>query len=117
RDDENLGTAQAWAKRALELDGTCDDARDLLENLKRKPAAEAAPAAAARPEDVRQPTIAATITGGPQVASIEGFKSPSKKANSALSKLKAMRGTSDGGGDLAPSAPAAPEAPISKGPE
>jgi tetratricopeptide (TPR) repeat protein len=62
RDDENFGLARSWSRRALELDATCDDARDLLENLKHVGAnASAQPG----PSPYQTgPTVKATITGG-----------------------------------------------------
>lgn len=138
RDDEDFGQARTWARRALELDASCDDARDLLENLRRaqspgfeQPGYQAASAAP------RQ-TAQATITGGAPRASIEGVTTKkrvgniadrlrnmklgpstpqttkketqalSRKANSAMSRLRALRsggssedgpGFADGGGD------------------
>ncbi|MEZ6188979.1 MAG: tetratricopeptide repeat protein [Planctomycetota bacterium] len=93
RDDENLGMARQWARRALELDGTCDDARDLLENLRAAPAASGFGATERGPAPAERPaTIAATITGGPKVASIEGMRTKTRKMGGALSKLRAMKG-------------------------
>ncbi|MCO5166925.1 MAG: tetratricopeptide repeat protein [Planctomycetes bacterium] len=110
RDDENVGTAQAWARRALELDGTCDDARDLLEALKRPPVA-AAPA----PEEQR-PVIHATITGGAPSMSIDSFKTKTRKIGGIAERLRNMAG---GGGPATPAPPAAPdgEQKVAKGPE
>ena len=90
RDDENFGQARTWARRALELDGTCDDARDLLENLR---TARQAGSTFAQPEAgaSQRPTIAATITGGPKVASIEGMRTKTRKMGGALNKLRALK--------------------------
>jgi tetratricopeptide (TPR) repeat protein len=104
RDDENLGLAQAWTKKALELDGTCDDARDLLEALRRPPPAAAPPLDpfAPREGEAPRPTIAATITGGAKSPSIEGWTTKSPKIRGIADKLSAMKI----GGPLPPSGPA-----------
>ena len=114
RDDENLGLAQGWARRALELDGTCDDARDLLETLKRPktPVAAQPPAPAEEAPRAAGPTIAATITGGGKVASIEGFQTKTRRIGGIADRLRTMKG----GGEPGSEAPA-PPASVSKGPE
>ncbi|MCA8924406.1 MAG: tetratricopeptide repeat protein [Planctomycetes bacterium] len=107
RDDENLGLARQWARKALELDGTCDDARDLLENLRTAPAA---PTYGSAERVGERPTIAATITGGPKVASIEGMRTKTRKMGGALHKLKALKS-----GGLPPPSPDTDK--VSPGPE
>ncbi|MGE0712947.1 MAG: tetratricopeptide repeat protein [Planctomycetota bacterium] len=154
RDDEDLGVCRQWARRALELDATCDDARDLLESLRRARVSSEFPEGQAA-EPLRE-TVQATITGGGGAPSIQGMTSKSKrvgniadrlrnmklgpeaprtsssetqklsrKANSAMSRLRALRG-GDGDGDSDESGPAAGvdgaasgggERAISKGPE
>ena len=148
RDDEDFGLARTWARQALELDATCDDARDLLENLRRAPAA-AAQQGGFHQGGARRQTVKATITGGAPKASIEGVttkkrvgniadrlrnmklgpsapttspketKKLSRKANSAMSKLRALRGggSSDAGPGLAAGAPEPATNTVSKGPE
>jgi tetratricopeptide (TPR) repeat protein len=103
RDDENLGLAQAWTKKALELDGTCDDARDLLEALRRPAPAAAPPLDPFAPREGEAPrqTIAATITGGAKTPSIEGWTTKSPKIRGIADKLSAMKI----GGPLPPSEP------------
>ncbi len=102
RDDENVGLAQAWARRALELDATCDDARDLLEALKRPPIT----AAAAASDEPRQ-TFQATITGGAPSMSIESFKAKTRRIGGIAERLKNVAGGGAG--------PAAPLPPLADG--
>ncbi|RMG09087.1 MAG: DUF4388 domain-containing protein, partial [Planctomycetota bacterium] len=152
RDDENFGLAKDWARRALDLDAACDDARDLLENLKQRAAG-----AASQPVTTvvhQGPAVQATIVGGsargPQIegkkhskrvgSTIDrlrsmklggGPKAPaptssegrvlSKKASSAMDKLRAMKrgGGAQGSSAAGPALSARPSAgqKISKGPE
>jgi len=125
RDDEDFGLARTRARRALELDPENDDARDLLENVRRALTQGAGAGAGTEPvwrggaagepaADSGRPKIAATITGGPQVASIEGLKTKTKKISGTLDKLRALKGGGpppgeDGGGSG--------EQRVSKGPE
>ncbi len=103
RDDEDLGRSRSWARRALELDATCDDARELLENLRRQAAAASAPAPA--PEQ-RGPTINATITGGGRSPGIEGFAAKTRRVGNIADRLRSMKGL---GGSPQDSSPQAPE--------
>ncbi|HBP17719.1 MAG TPA: hypothetical protein DEA08_07995 [Planctomycetes bacterium] len=144
RDDEDLGLCRSWARRALDLDATCDDARDLLESLRR---AREQPALV-QEEAPPAKTVQATITGGARAPQIQGRQTKSKrlgkvaerlrnmqfgpsapraepaetekvsrKASSAMSKLRALR---SGGGDASSGASPAlggGEQKVSKGPE
>ena len=126
RDDEDFGVARSWARRALELDGTCDDARDLLENLRRAAVGAASSSGwgsdtgmvggEPQPEYGRgtMPTIAS-----PKGPTIEGMKMKNKKLGGALEKLRALKGggAEAGAGVEEPSGEAAAPAAISKGPE
>ena len=96
RDDENFGMAKTWARRALELDATCDDARDVIENLKARVSAAPAPT-----HERRGPTIKATITGGSKTGpAIEGIRAPStKRVGNIADRLRNMK---LGGGPRAP---------------
>ena len=122
RDDEDFGVARAWARRALELDPACEDARDLLENLRRAVGFAPPPAQAdqsglePRAEELDRPLIVPTITGGPKVASIEGLKQKNKSLAGTLNKLRALKGggPAEGGGE---SEEQAAPGGISKGPE
>jgi tetratricopeptide (TPR) repeat protein len=150
RDDENFGLAKRWARRALELDATCDDARDLLENLKQR-AAASSPGGSVTVIEHKGPKVQATITGGStRGPSIQGVQSKatkrvgniadrlrsmklgsgpqapspsssegviiSKKASSAMNKLRAMK-SGGGGGSSDASAGLSSGHKISKGPE
>ncbi|MBL4845940.1 MAG: hypothetical protein JKY65_10465, partial [Planctomycetes bacterium] len=148
RDDEDFGLARTWARRALELDESYDDARDLLDNLRRTPAAAAAALPGGYQQGAPRQTVQATITGGAPRASIEGIttkkrvggiadrlrnmklgptvpapsaqetESRSRKASSAMSRLRSLRGGGSSGD--APGLGPAPESAtnqVSKGPE
>jgi tetratricopeptide (TPR) repeat protein len=123
RDDENLGQAQTWIRRALELDATCEDALELRDALKRSPVAAAAtpapslhnanvslgpsvaPSIGMADGDEQRQVIHATITGGAPTMSIESFKSKGTRKIGGIAER--LRNAMSGGG---PSAPVAPEA-------
>jgi tetratricopeptide (TPR) repeat protein len=118
RDDQNVGLALGWARRAVELDGTCDDARDLLEALKRPPVVATpapAPTVSEAPREVIQATIVGGGGGGAGVGAsampaitIDGYKP--RKIGGIAERLRNLSGGAPG-----PAAPELPLAAASKG--
>jgi tetratricopeptide (TPR) repeat protein len=105
RSEDDQGQARAWLKRAVELDAECDEARELIEHLKRAvvptaattdgqpgPAAPVAPAVRYEPSKATTPgqkVMPTIVGGGSGSAQIQGYTT--RRLGGIADRLKEMK--------------------------